>query len=446
MTMEYEARISERLAFFHIDETVRQEISEIWRLAEPKIPEILVRFYEHLHKIPQLSEMIGSRQQYLVKRQSEHWGRLFSGRFDAEYLDGIRRIGRAHHMIGLEPRWYIGAYAFVQGDLLRHLAGKHRFQGMTLARKAAAMNKAVMLDMDFAISIYQEILIEERQRRGQILSDAIAEFSGAVEDSLRVADAANDTLTQTAAELNHATLEASTLADSVGVTAERTSSAMQAGAAATEELATSVREIGTQAARSADVASTAVERARHTKDAVASLAEQARQIGDVVDLINQIAAQTNLLALNATIEAARAGEAGKGFAVVAQEVKTLAGQTAKATTDIGTRVSAIQEATRTSAVSIDEITRVIEEVSTIATAIASAVEEQTAVTSEIAEKVQDTADNTSEVVRSIERLGASTASASAASDAVTGARDQLDQQMQRLRKDIDSFLVTARSA
>jgi len=221
---------------------------------------------------------------------------------------------------------------------------------------------------------------------------------------------------------------------------------MQAGAAATEELATSVREIGTQAARSADVASTAVERANHTKSAVASLAEQARQIGDVVDLINQIAAQTNLLALNATIEAARAGEAGKGFAVVAQEVKTLAGQTAKATTEIGTRVAAIQEATRSSAVSIDEIARVIEEVSTIATAIASAVEEQTAVTSEIAEKVQDTADSTAEVVRSIERLGASTSTASAASEAVTGARNQLDQQIQRLRQDIDTFLVTAKSA
>jgi len=439
-------QIDERLHFLGIDDSTRDEIRTVWRAVGPKIPSLLEKFYDHLRKVPGLSEMIGTRQAYLVKRQGEHWERLFNGRFDAEYADGIRRVGRAHHKIGLEPRWYIGAYSFVQTELLQHLAHSHRFQGMALARKASAMNKAVMLDMDFAISIYQEILLEERQRRGQILSDAIDEFSGAVEASLRVADTANETLTRTAVDLNHATQEASALADNVGVTAERTSSAMQAGAAATEELATSVREIGTQAARSADVASTAVERAKLTKDAVASLAEQARQIGDVVDLINQIAAQTNLLALNATIEAARAGEAGKGFAVVAQEVKTLAGQTAKATTEIGTRVGAIQDATRTSAVSIDDIARVIEEVSTIATSIASAVEEQTAVTSEIAENVQNTADDTSEVVSSIERLSASTASASAASDAVTGARDQLDQQMQRLRKDIETFLVTARSA
>lgn len=177
--MQVEDRICNRLVFFGINQTVQDDIVSIWKLVRPKIPEVLTRFYEHLHKVPELSEMIGTRQSYLVKRQSEHWERLFSGRFNEEYVDGIRRIGRAHHKIGLEPGWYIGAYAFVQEELLRHLAEKYRFRGMALARKASAINKAVMLDMDFAISVYQEILIEDRRRQhggGRPLDRAIGRF------------------------------------------------------------------------------------------------------------------------------------------------------------------------------------------------------------------------------------------------------------------------------
>lgn len=438
--------LQNRLRFFCIDHETSRELQTIWRAIAADMPKILERFYEHVHQAPHLASLIGTQQERLIAAQSQHWSRLFSGRFDPDYVMSIRRIGLIHHKIGLEPRWYIGGYAFILNELVGFLSAKHRFNGASLGRKIAAINKAVMLDMDYAISVYQDALVEERQEKGRALAAAIAHFSEAVQASLEISGEASGALSQSAMTLDSATGAASQLAGEVASTAEQTALNMQSGAAATEQLAASVREIGEQASRSADVARQAFERAQHTKSAVAGLAEQARQIGDVIDLIGQIAAQTNLLALNATIEAAHAGEAGKGFAVVAQEVKSLATQTAKATTEISSRIGAIQEATQKNSVDIDDIARIIEDVSGIATAIAAAVEEQAAVTSEIATNVQQTTDHTQAVVKSIEILNDSTASAATASQNVAAAKQTLDQQMQRLKHDIDQFLDAARAA
>jgi hypothetical protein len=141
-------------------------------------------------------------------------------------------------------------------------------------------------------------------------------------------------------------------------------------ASATEELSSSISEIGRQVAPSTEIAR-AVENACRTGDTARSLAVGAQKIGDLVTLIQSIAAQTNLLALNATIEAARAGEAGRGFAVVATEVKSLAGQTAKATTEISEQIAAIQSASDETVTAIQNVANVIAEIDQIGTAIAA---------------------------------------------------------------------------
>ncbi|MCB5173575.1 globin-coupled sensor protein [Microvirga lenta] len=444
--MQEDTSLPDRLRFFGIDDATCLELQAVWKNIAGSLQGVLERFYSHVREVPHLSALIGAQQGRLIPAQARHWERLFSGRFDADYVASIRRIGLVHHKIGLEPRWYIGGYAFIMNELVGILSTKHRFSGAVLARKIAAMNKAVMLDMDFAISVYQDALVDERQARGRALAGAIASFSEAVEASLTISGEASGALSESAVSLDAATSAASTLASEVASTAEQTALNMQSGAAATEQLAASVREIGQQASRSADVARRALENALRTRGSVVGLAEQAKQIGDVIELIGQIAAQTNLLALNATIEAAHAGEAGKGFAVVAQEVKSLATQTAKATTEIGSRIGAIQDATQKNALEIDEIARIIEELSGIATAIATAVEEQAAVTSEIAMNVQQTTGHTQTVVQRIETLNGSAASAATASQHVFSAKQTLDQQLLRLKEDIDRFLAAARAA
>lgn len=176
--------------------------------------------------------------------------------------------------------------------------------------------------------------------------------------------------------------------------AARARSNVESVAAAAEELSYSIKEIAQRAQDASRIAGEAVDYARKSNYVINGLHEASVKIGDVINLINDIASQTNLLALNATIEAARAGEAGRGFSVVASEVKGLADQTSKATEEISMQIEMIQASTLETVESIQSIGSVIDRISEISTAIATAVEEQTAATSEISRNIQLAAQET----------------------------------------------------
>lgn len=232
----------------------------------------------------------------------------------------------------------------------------------------------------------------------------------------------------------------------VATAAAEASSRVQTVAAAAEELSSSIVEISRQMAQSAKITSHAVDSARRTDSIVRALADGAQQIEHVVELINSIASQTNLLALNATIEAARAGEAGRGFAVVATEVKSLAGQTADATKEIGTRIAQIQAATREAVDAIQGITATIEEVSAIATTIGSAIEEQGAATAEIARNVTQTAQATQEVTTNIGGVSSAAHETGGAASMVLNAASGLSKQAEQLSGEVSTFLAGVRAA
>lgn len=236
------------------------------------------------------------------------------------------------------------------------------------------------------------------------------------------------------------------LSESVARGSHEASSNVQSVAASTEEMASSVGEIGRQVQESTRIATGAVQQAESTNARITKLSEAAARIGDVAEMITAIASQTNLLALNATIEAARAGQAGRGFAVVASEVKTLAEQTARATTEITRQIAEIQGATQDSVEAIREIGGTIHRVSQIATAIAAAVEQQGMATREIARSVQQAAQGTADVTANIAEVSRSTTETGTASSQVLGAAQALAAESNRLKVELDQFLSELRAA
>jgi len=219
---------------------------------------------------------------------------------------------------------------------------------------------------------------------------------------------------------------------------------VNAVAASAEELAASVSEISRQVADGAAVAQEAAAGARATDGSVRGLAEQAAQIGDVVRLIGDIANQTNLLALNATIEAARAGEAGKGFAVVASEVKALAGQTARATEDIGQRIGGLQGATQQAVTALQGVAGTVARLEEVTAAIAAAVEQQGAATREIARSAGRVSDATSAVVTNIAEVGRMVGETGGAATGMLDAATDLGGHATQLRVRADGFLASVR--
>ncbi len=232
---------------------------------------------------------------------------------------------------------------------------------------------------------------------------------------------------------------------SVGA-AENASESVTLVASSAEEMQSSSKEIANQVSRSAEISKAAVASAERTDRTVQGLAEAADKIGDVVNLISDIAEQTNLLALNATIESARAGEAGKGFAVVANEVKNLAGQTAKATEDISAEIGNMQAITNDAVGAIKEIRDTIVEIDSVATGISAAVEEQATAMREIARSTQQAADGTESVKDKMSRIQEITDGNEQSAGAVAAAADALSEQAGSLRDEVDAFISSVRAA
>jgi methyl-accepting chemotaxis protein len=444
--MSEDQSLAQRMHFIKLDEEGKAAIRSLKPLIDKELPAILDSFYMRIREFPEVSRFFSDagRVGQAKNAQLRHWARISSSDFSQDYLHSVRTIGQTHARIGLEPRWYIGGYALITEQIIvaaltalwpRGLLKSKAAKSGDVAAALGAVVKAVLLDMDFAISTYIEAaearrrLAEEASaataKQAEEASAAAAKQQTAVVGSLtrgldhlakgdltyrsteelapeyqKVQDDFNTAmaqLQQTILAIAVATREVARASAEISSGTTDLSQRTEEQAASLEETSASMEQISSIVKKNADNAQQANQFASSTREvadrggavvaqavnAMSRIEDSSGKISDIISIIDEIARQTNLLALNAAVEAARAGEAGRGFAVVASEVRSLAQRSSQAAKDIkdlitnstGQVKEGVELVNKTGA-SLTEILGSIKKVAEIVSDIAAASAEQ----------------------------------------------------------------------
>jgi len=337
----------------NIDAECIKNASLAWDLAAGNLDNIVRKFYSHVRSIPELDRLFSGKDQGRISGALvNHWASTCHNGFDEAYWRRAQKIGETHAIIGLEPRWFIGAYRLIAEEIGREVGRRMPFNPKKAARLAEAFYRIVFVDMDAILAVYNGIEKQKAEAAQKAVSDRIVNNF-----------------------------------DNYVVTP------IQSIASATEELGASVNSIAQEIDQSITASRNAQNVATDVNDINEMMSTAAQSISGVVDMIRGLADQTNLLALNASIEAARAGDSGRGFAVVADEVKKLAAQTAENTNEIASKVSEIQRISGKAFEGNKSILQEIKDIVDRMNTIGAAVHQQREATENIAQNITEVRDS-----------------------------------------------------
>jgi len=479
--------LSQRLDFMGLDAAAQREIVSLRPLIQKEIEPALDAFYARVRAEPETRRFFSSEGHIssAASRQKQHWGIIADAEYGEAYVRGVRTIGQVHARIGLEPRWYIGGYALVTEKLIQAVVREHAPRGLgvrteaveALGRKLSSLVKAILLDMDFAISIYIETLDNERKAAEDIrlaaearqveavdalgralarlasgdlastFADPVApEFQRLKDDFNAAVTALADTLEAVARSsggIRHGSDEISHASDDLARRTEQQAASLEETAAAMEQLTTSVRRAADGADQASRIVATAREEAQQSgrimDDAVSAMSQieaSSNEIGQIIGVIDEIAFQTNLLALNAGVEAARAGEAGRGFAVVASEVRALAQRSAEAAKEIKGLISA-------SGRHVEVGARLVGETGSALSRIVQRVADINDLVSEIASSAREQSNGITEVNNAIGHMDQVTQQNAAMVEQATAATHSLRSETEELTRLVGRFSLRA---